>query len=121
LERAVRSRDRDTVAVHNGRVITEWTRVAEAVRNRLTADAETTPPSSIIPIDGVPLLIRLKQMLTDNDGQSLDYFLEIRSRLERTLSTSDLHTLQGLVAKYDFVAALNFLEAVSHRHNVVLR
>ena len=95
--------------------------MAEAVSNHLIADAGTALPSSIIPIDGVPLLIRLKQMLTDNDGQSLDYFLEIRNRLERTLSTSDLHTLQGLVAKYDFVAALNFLEAVSHRRNFVLR
>jgi CheY-like chemotaxis protein len=121
LERAVRSRDRNAVAVQNGRVNTEWTRVSEAVRNRLTADAGTTPPSTIIPIDGVPLLIRLKQLLTDNDGQSLDYFLEIRGRLERTFSTSDLHALQDLVAKYDFVAALNFLEALSHRHNFVLR
>jgi two-component system sensor histidine kinase/response regulator len=121
LERAVQSRDVDAVAVQNARVGTEWTRVAEAVHNSLTADAGTTPPSSIIPIDVVPLLIRLKQVLTDNDGQSLDYFLEIRSRIESAFSTSDLHTLQGLVAKYDFVAALNFLEAVSHRHNFVLR
>ena len=61
LEPAARSRDHDSVAVQNGRVSTEWTRVAEAVSNHLTADAGTALPSSIIPIDGVPLLIRLSR------------------------------------------------------------
>ena len=68
---------------------------------------DLTPAATVPPVDPAPLMIRLRRMLESDDGQSLDYFLEIRDRLGRSIAAADLDILQGFVAQYDFAAALD--------------
>ena len=118
LEKTVRARDAQAAASKADEVAAEWSRIAGSIRGVvLNSDAG---PSPSVSVDLAPLLLKLKQMLAADDGQSLDFLLEIRERIGGAISGKDLDTLQNLVAQYDFVAALDCLGGVAKRYDFVL-
>jgi hypothetical protein len=54
--------------------------VAESFRRNLNVDNDDAPVIVDVPSDVRLLLMKLRQMLTSDDGRSLDYLLEITRR-----------------------------------------
>jgi hypothetical protein len=54
--------------------------VAESFRRNLNVDNDVAPVIVDVPSDVRLLLMKLRQMLTSDDGRSLDYLLEITRR-----------------------------------------
>jgi two-component system sensor histidine kinase/response regulator len=118
LEKTVRTQDAEAAASKADEVAAEWSRIAASIRGVvLNSDDGISPSASV---DLAPLLLSLKEMLAADDGQSLDFFLEIREKVGSAISANDLDTLQNLVAQYDFVAALDCLGGIAKRYNFVL-
>jgi two-component system sensor histidine kinase/response regulator len=116
LEKAIRSHDVDNIVPRMTDVISELANTAEAVRRYLNVDNESTSVAVAPRRDVRSLLMKLKQMLTSDDGQSLDYFLEVRGRLGNVISAPELDELQNFVAQFNFAAALNYLAIVTSGH-----
>jgi hypothetical protein len=118
LEKTVRTQDAQAAASKADGVAAEWSRIAASIRGVvLNSDDGISPSASV---DLAPLLLSLKEMLAADDGQSLDFLLEIREKVGSAISANDLDTLQNLVAQYDFVAALDCLGGIAKRYNFVL-
>jgi len=66
------------------------------------------------------LLARLRQLLAESDGQSLDAFLEARDRIAGVIPEAELEALQNLVSDFDFEAALDCVSAIARRLNLAL-
>jgi hypothetical protein len=115
LEKTVRTQDAQAAASKADGVAAEWSRIAASIRGVVFKDI-----SPSVSVDLAPLLLSLKEMLAADDGQSLDFLLEIREKVGSAISANDLDTLQNLVAQYDFVAALDCLGGIAKRYNFVL-
>jgi two-component system, sensor histidine kinase and response regulator len=118
LERCIQSRDDDATIKQASLLSVEQQSIADSIRANASRMTDSTSASTVPLADLAPLMTRLRQMLESDDGQSLDYLLEIRDRL--SIAAADLDILQGFVAQYEFVAALDFLAQLAHRNNVNL-
>ncbi len=119
LERTARSHDAQATAIKADEVAAEWAHIAESIRSAVF-DSNPGAISPSVSVDLVPLLLKLKQMLNADDGQSLDFLLEIRERINSAIPAIELDTLQNLIAQFDFVAALDYLGDIDARHNFAL-
>ena len=121
LERAIRSRDAQVVPIETERLTAEWARVADSIGSALKVlHTEPGIVSSVSSIEITSLLGKLKEMLISDDGQSLDYFLEVRDQLASAISKGELDGLQSAVAEFDFGNALSSLSNIAQRHHFVL-
>ena len=65
-------------------------------------------------------LSRLKKLLKNDDGAAAEFILEVRPDLSKVLSGTELSSLTGLVANFDFEAALNCLSGIAARLSLQL-
>jgi len=119
LERTVRSHDAQAAAIKADEVAAEWAHIAESIRGAVLVSKPGVISSSVS-VDLVALLRKLKRMLTADDGQSLDFLLEIRERIDRVIPAGELDALQNFVAQFDFAGAIGCLDGVAKRHNFAL-
>ena len=75
----------------------------------------------------MPLLL-LKQMLSqlhlllaENDGEAVDYLVEVAPRLAATLDRAALGGLRDQVETFQFDAALKRVEQIAAAHDIELR
>ena len=120
LERCIQSRDDDATTKQASLLSVEQQSIADSIRANASRMTESTSAATVPLADLAPLMTRLRQMLESDDGQSLDYLLEIRDRLGCSIAAADLDILQGFVAQYEFVAALEFLARFADRNDVNL-
>ena len=120
LERAIRSHDAEAIASQINHFAEDWARTARSIFESINPLTETTSVSAVSLVDLLPLLTHLREMLSANDGESLDYFLEIRDRLEGSVSMPDLSTLHDAVAQFDFPIALDCLASITRKSNLIL-
>jgi two-component system, sensor histidine kinase and response regulator len=120
LEQCIQSRDAVAINKQAGLLSAERQRIAGSIRANAARTAEATPAAPAPSVDLAPLIRRLRQMLETDDGQSLDYLLEIRDRLGGAIAAVDLDVLQGFVAQYEFAPALNCLAQLADRNNLDL-
>lgn len=120
LEHCIQSQDADVITNLAGLLSAEQQRLADSIRANANQIMEYTPAAPVLLVDPAPLMRRLRQMLESDDGQSLDYLLEIRGPIGRAITVADLDVLQGLVAQYEFAAALDCLARLAERNNLNL-
>jgi hypothetical protein len=102
------------------RFLLEWHHTAEIMLKAADAYSEVPPVHAASGIDAARLLIRLRQMFEASDGQSLDYFLEIRGQLLRAVSTSHVDVLQEAITQFDFAGAIDCIDRIARDNNFVL-
>jgi two-component system sensor histidine kinase/response regulator len=78
-------------------------------------DEATADPTTVL-----EPLVRLKQLLKNDDGDAADFILDARPRLSRVLTQAELSTLTGLIGNFDFEAALNSLSDIATRLHLKL-
>ncbi|MGA8324428.1 MAG: response regulator [Xanthobacteraceae bacterium] len=100
----------------------ELTRVIEEIRNSLAARTMETPPRVVAAdlTETVRLLKHIRQLLANDDGTVLDFFLEARERIDGIISETDLNALQQEVSAFDFGAALDCLTGIARRNKFSL-
>jgi two-component system sensor histidine kinase/response regulator len=120
FERAVKSREPEAMRLQVDRFLREWHHTAEIMLKAADAYSEVPPVHAASGIDAARLLIRLRQMFEASDGQSLDYFLEIRGQLLRAVSTSHVDVLQEAITQFDFAGAIDCIDRIARDNNFVL-
>ena len=68
-----------------------------------------------------PMLSGLYTLLTNNDGEAVDYLEEIGDELSGLPDQSALSQLKNSVDQFDFDKALEFLQQLARRLNISLR
>ncbi len=91
--------------------------VVQAIRSALpheqvaeSANGATADPSSV----ATPLQ-KLKQLLSNDDGDAADFILEAQPEFVKVLTGSEITSLRDFVGNYDFVGALKCLSAIAGR------
>jgi HPt (histidine-containing phosphotransfer) domain-containing protein len=122
LEGSLKNREVGSLDVALSGMDVELTRTIEAMRNSLAVGAtEVRERATAFDLtEAERLLKQLKQMLTHDDGAALDYLLEVRERVEGSVSDDDLNALQKAVSDFDFTAALDCLTGIAQRQKFAL-
>ena len=118
LERAIAGRDASAIDAWLPRFAGALAQTVETVHRHLSA--KSRPGSGSDPASVAPLLARLRQLLAQSDGQSLDAFLEARDQIAGVIPEAELEALQNLVSDFDFEAALDCVSAITRRLNLAL-
>ena len=118
LERAIAGRDASAIDAWLPRFAGALAQTVETIHRHLSP--EFRPGSGSDPASVAPLLARLRQLLAESDGQSLDAFLEARDRIAGVIPEAELEALQNLVSDFDFEAALDCVSAITRRLNLAL-
>jgi two-component system, sensor histidine kinase and response regulator len=120
LESLLKDRNVQSLEAGLSTLAAELARSIDAIRNSLAASAAEAPlrAAASDSVETARLLKHLKQMLADDDGAALDYLLEVRDRIEGTISEADLDSLQKPVGDFDFTAALICLAGIARRYNL---
>lgn len=118
LERCLQLQDANGITKQAGLLSAERQTIVRSIRLYDDRPPQAPTASTVAAADVASLFACLRQMLESNDGQSLDYLLEIRDRLGTATTITDLDTLQGLVAQYEFAAALDCLNRIANHATI---
>ncbi len=95
----------------------ELARTISVIKHALAsvAQAQQASPLGLDPAALKPILLRMRAMFGDDDGESLDYFLEVREQLSSCISASLLDEMQKAVGDFDFGAAVACLDRIGQQ------
>ena len=65
--------------------------------------------------DVVAPLVRLKQLLENDDGEAADFIIDVTPQLSCVLTEGEVNALSDHVSQFDFEAALQALSGVAAR------
>ena len=101
---------------------TSFAITAAAIRAALPSEpvAGGNGGASADPTTIVAPLMRLKTLLTNDDGDAADFILDARPSLSRVLTETEMNTLAGQVGNFDFAAALHSLSDIAARLSLKL-
>jgi two-component system sensor histidine kinase/response regulator len=94
--------------------------LSKGVEAILTALPERGPASgcsnaSVDPAAVVELLMQLKRLLENDDGEAADFITDTRSKLSGVLTDMEIENLSELIGDFDFEAALACLSSIISR------
>ncbi|MCC7166158.1 MAG: PAS domain S-box protein [Rhodospirillales bacterium] len=120
LEQAIKHERDDEVDALLPDFAAELARMTDAIKAALPPEPIAAVAAAADPRAAKPILIKLRAMLAEDDGEALDYLLGARDQLAGTLSRDELDALQRHVGDFDFAGALAALDGAVARLGLTL-
>ena len=122
LEGVISSNERDAVLKELDNFSKQLKNIVNVLEEALSiSELEEVAPEitqTVTPDQLHPLLIKLHALLTDDDGEAVDYLEEISKYLKSGLNEAELNRLTEKVNQFDFEEALEDLNQIAANLNI---